>query len=195
MKLYYAPNTRAVRPRWILEEAGAPYELVRLDLSKGEQKSPEHLARHPHGAVPVLVDGDLTMIESSAICMYLADKFADRRLAPPPGSADRGRYYQWMVYGIATMEAPILQASAAKRKNEAEALAAARAKFADIGKFLEREIGSREFLVGDHFTAADVMVAGLLRWGAGSGLLEGFPQLQDYTKRLTDRPAFAKARS
>ena len=94
MKLYYAPQTRATRPRWMLEEIGAPYELVRLQLSKGEHKQPEYLKIHPHGAVPAYSDGEVTMFESAAICAYLADKFPDKRLAPPLGSPQRGLYYQ-----------------------------------------------------------------------------------------------------
>ncbi|MET0152909.1 MAG: glutathione S-transferase N-terminal domain-containing protein, partial [Candidatus Binatia bacterium] len=89
MKLYYARQTRASRARWMLEEIGEPYELVRLDLSKGEHKRPEYLKIHPHGAVPALVDGETAMFESAAICAYLADKFPAKGFAPPPTSAAR----------------------------------------------------------------------------------------------------------
>ena len=75
MKLYYAPQTRATRPRWLLEELEVPYELIRISLAQGEQKKPEYLKIHPHGLVPALVDGGVTLFESSAICLYLADKF------------------------------------------------------------------------------------------------------------------------
>src|SRR5258705_12836566 len=109
MKLYYARMTRAGRPRWMLEETGAPYELVRLDLSRGEHKKPEYMKIHPHGSVPALDDGDLALFESAAICAYLADKFPEKRLAPPVGTPARGLYYQWIVYSMATMEPPILK--------------------------------------------------------------------------------------
>jgi glutathione S-transferase len=84
MKLYFAPRTRAVRPRWLLEELGVPYELVKLDPSKQENKTPAFLALHPFGEIPVLVDGDVTLFESAAICLYLADRFPEKNLAPPP---------------------------------------------------------------------------------------------------------------
>ena len=74
MKLYYVPKTRAVRPRWLLEELGVPYELVRLDPARGETRTPEHLARQPLGHVPVLEDGELRLFESSAICLHLAER-------------------------------------------------------------------------------------------------------------------------
>ena len=78
LKLYHSPQSRSMRPRWLLEEIGAPYELVRVDLGKQEHKTPQYLQIHPHGPVPALVDGDLTLIESAAICAYLADKFPAR---------------------------------------------------------------------------------------------------------------------
>ena len=109
MKLYYAPQTRATRPRWMLEEIGAPYELVRLQLSKGEHKQPEYLRVHPHGAVPAFADEHVTLFESGAICAYLADTFPEKQLAPAAGSAQRGPYYQWLFYSMATMEPPVLK--------------------------------------------------------------------------------------
>ena len=80
MKLYYTPRTRSSRPRWMLEELEIPYELVRVDLSAGEHRKPEYLAINPYGAVPALVDGEVKLFESAAICAYLADKHPDRGL-------------------------------------------------------------------------------------------------------------------
>ena len=109
LKLYHSAQSRSTRPRWLLEEIGAPYELVRVDLGKQEHKTPQYLQIHPHGVVPALVDGDLALIESGAICAYLADKFPAARLAPAVGTPERGRYYQWMFYTMATLEPPLLQ--------------------------------------------------------------------------------------
>src|SRR5262244_1201632 len=109
MKLYHSAQSRSTRPRWLLEEIGAPYDLVRLDMSKQEQKAPAYLRINPHGTVPALVDGDLALMESAAICAYLADKFPAARMAPAVGTPERGRYYQWMFYAMATLEPPVLQ--------------------------------------------------------------------------------------
>lgn len=198
MKLYYCPQTRAVRPRWLLEELGQPYELVRVDLSKGEQKRPEHRKLHPHGAVPALVDGDLTMFESGAICAYLADKFADARLAPPPGTAARGMYYQWMFYAMATMEPPVLDVFMnTVRLPEAERSAAkveaARQRWHEVAAVLERTLADRTFILGEQFSAADVMVGSIAGWSRLLGLLEGFSTLEAYVKRLIERPAYKRA--
>jgi len=86
-----------------------PYELVKLDLSKQESRTPAYVALHPFGEVPVLVDGDVTLFESSAICLYLADRFPEKRLAPSLGSPDRGPYLQWMLFAEVVLEPVVLE--------------------------------------------------------------------------------------
>lgn len=198
MKLYHAARTRSVRPRWLLEEMGVPYELVRLDMSKGEHKQPSYLAVHPHGAVPALQDGELSMYESAAICMYLADKYPDRKLCPPPGTAARGMYYQWVVYSIATLEPPLIQIfqhtiMLPEDKRSPQAAEEAKKDFAAVARVLSDALSGKQFLLGDTFSAADVMIGSTLAWAAMLGLLSDFPVLQDYVARLTQRPAYQKA--
>ena len=103
MKLYYAPKTSAFRCRWMLEELGAPHELVNVSLQRGEHKRPEYLKIHPLGSVPALVDGDNNFIESAAIVMHLADKDPEQRFAPAPGSPERGHYYQWILFAMTNL--------------------------------------------------------------------------------------------
>jgi len=200
MKLYYSPQTRAGRPRWLLEEIGAPYELVRLDMHKGEHKRPEYMKIHPLGAVPALVDGDLALFESAAICMYLADKFPDKKLAPAVGTPARGLYYQWMFYSMATLEPPILAVflntiMLPEAERSAAAVEKARATFTDVARVLSSALDGRTFILGDQFSAADVMIGGMLAWAGFMGLLADHPSLQAYTKRLAERPAFQRAQS
>src|SRR5271166_4282849 len=104
MKLYFAPQTRAIRPLIMLEELAVPYEVVLIDFKGGEHKTVEYRKIHPHGQLPALQDGRLTMFESAAICAYLADKFPDKRMAPALGTVERGTYYQWMFYSVAALE-------------------------------------------------------------------------------------------
>jgi len=198
MKLYYAPRSRAARPRWMLEEIGAPYELVRLDLSKGDHKKPEYLKIHPHGAVPALSDGDVTLFESAAICAYLADKFPDRDLAPPLGNPARGVYYQWLVYSMATAEPPVLKVflntvMLPEAKRSAAAAEEGRAQWAEVSRVLEGALDGQSFLLGEQFSAADVMIGSITGWAGSMKLLEGFPRLKEYVARLTSRPAFRRA--
>src|SRR5689334_5244388 len=107
LTLFYGPQTRSTRPRFLLEELGVPYELHRLDMSKGEHKSEEYLKVHPLGKVPALRDGEQVLLESVAICLYLADRFPEKGLAPAPNSPERGPYYQWIFFATATLE-PII---------------------------------------------------------------------------------------
>jgi glutathione S-transferase len=200
MKLYHSPRSRSVRPRWLLEEIGAPYQVVKIDLASRQQKSPDYLKIHPHGAVPALEDGDLRMFESSAICMYLADKFPDKRLAPPLGTAARASYYQWMVYSVATLEPPVLKVfmntiQLPEAERSAEAVAAGKAEFGEVARVLSQALSGKPFLLGDQFSAADVMIASTLAWSAFMGLLDGQPVLQDYVKRTSERPAYQRAQA
>ncbi|GIW44889.1 MAG: glutathione S-transferase [Candidatus Binatia bacterium] len=200
IKLYHAARTRSVRPRWLLEEMGVPYELVRLDLGQKEHKRPEYLAIHPHGTVPALVDGNLALMESSAICMYLADKFADKGMAPNPGTPERGLYYQWMVYAVATLEPPLVQIFQhtmllPEAERSPKALQEAQEKFREVARVLTEALQGKDYLVGNRFTAADIMIGSTLIWAALMGLLADQPVLATYVQRLQERPACQKAQA
>src|SRR5512136_3084764 len=168
MKLFYVPKTRASRPRWVLEELGVPYDLVRLVPGPAGTRSPEHLARHPLGHVPVLEDRGQYIFESGAICMHLADLFPEKRLLPAPGSVERALAYQWVLFAMTEMEPPLVALSAESKKPEAErspAVAAeARAAFGKTTAALEQALQGRKFLLGDAFSVADVMVGATLAW-------------------------------
>jgi len=197
MKLYYVPKTRATRPRWVLEELGVPYDLVRLDPAKAETRSAEHLGRHPLGHVPVLEDRGQFIFESGAICMHLADLFPEKRLLPPLGSVERGLAYQWVIFALAEMEPPLVALSAEAKKPEADrnpaTVAEARERFAKAVKVLEGALQGRKFLLGDGFTVADVMVGATLAWARGLRLLEGAPAVEAYLGHLRGRPAWQRA--
>lgn len=199
MKLYFHPMSRATRPRWLLEELGVPYELEVVDIWQGHGKRPEYLKVHPHGALPAFEDEGQTLIESSAICMYLADKFPEKNLAPRPGTPERGRYYQWMVYAVATGDPAVVgyfvHSGGRKGATPNPQLAdEARTRWLDIARFLERSLDGREFLL-DRFTAADVLIGSVVFFAERLGLNQGFPGLSAYAARLAARPAFQKARS
>lgn len=200
MKLYHAAQTRSVRPRWLLEEIGAPYTVVRLDMSKGEHKSPEYMKIHPHGAVPALVDGDLTLFESAAICAYLADKFPEKHLAPAVGTPARGLYYQWMFYTMATLEPPVIEVvlhtvMLPEAQRSAAAAEAGRTKFTQVAQVLEQALAGKSFILGDQFSVADVMIGSTLGWAQMMGILSGHPVLEAYVGRLATRPAFQRAQA
>ena len=197
MKLFYVPKTRASRPRWVLEELGVPYDLVRLHPGPGGTRSPEHLARNPLGHVPVLEDRGQFIFESGAICMHLADLFPEKRLLPPPGTVDRAHAYQWVLFSIAEMEPPLIVLSAEARKPDVEKNAAvateARERFGKTATILEAVLRDRKYLVGDAFGVADVMVGATLAWARSMRLVDALPSLEGYLTRLRDRPAWQRA--
>jgi glutathione S-transferase len=195
MKLYFAPRTRSVRPRWLLEELEVPYELVKLDPSKQETTTPAHLALHPLGEVPVLVDGATVLFESLAICLYLADRFAEKRLAPPLDSAERGPYLQWIVFAEVTLDPLVLEHSRnAQLPEEKKAdLSRQGARLKDVLRTLDTRLDGREFIVGDAFSAADVVLASILHLAHTLKLLDGYPKLFEYTLRHAKRPATRRA--
>jgi glutathione S-transferase len=198
MKLYYVPMTRSNRPRWMLEELEVPYQLVRLDPKKGDNKTPEYLAINPTGKVPSLVDGEVKMFESAAIVAYLGDKFADKKLAPPVGSPERAAYYQWLFYGMTTLEQPVglyTKHTTSLPPEQRVAQVAEDAKAAALRALLplDRALADREWLLG-RFTAADIVTGGTVLWASSVKLLEGHPALLDYAKRIKERPAFQRSR-
>jgi glutathione S-transferase len=178
MKLYFAPQTRAIRPLIMLEELAVPYEIVLIDFKAGEHKSVEYRKIHPHGQLPALQDGALTMFESAAICSYLADKFPDKQMAPALGTIERGMYYQWMIYSIAALDA----------------LALDRERMKESFLVLDRVLADREFILGgDKITAADVMIGSGVIWvDARHQLLNDFPSLNAYAERMLARPSFQR---
>jgi glutathione S-transferase len=199
LKLYHASQSRSLRPRWLLEEIGAPYEVARVDLAAGAQKRPEYLKINPNGTVPALLDGDLALFESAAICQYLADKFPERRLAPPAGTPARGLYYQWIHYAMSGLEPPLIAIFMhTMRKPEAERLPAvvteARGQLAGVLGVLERALAGRHFILGDQFSVPDVMLGSTLGWARMMGIMGGeLPNLAAYVTRLSERPAFQRA--
>src|SRR5689334_10559721 len=96
--LYYYPSNASMAPHMVLEEIGAPFELRLVDRERQAHKTPEYLRLNPNGLIPVLVDGDLVLFESAAICLHLADRHPESRLAPPLGSPARAHFYKWLIH-------------------------------------------------------------------------------------------------
>ena len=108
MKLFGFKGTRSNRVEWMLQELGVDFEFVKVDLQTGEHKKPDHVERHAHALVPTFEDGNVRIIESTAAVLYLADKFADKKLAPPLDSSERARYYQLAVYAVSTLDESVV---------------------------------------------------------------------------------------
>jgi glutathione S-transferase len=191
MKLYWAPRTRSLRALWVLEEAGVPYERVRLDLSAGEQKSAEFRAINPMAKVPALTDGPLAVAESGAICAYVAEAVPQAGLAPPVADPARGRYLRWLFFSPGCIE----QAFLAKFGNvQLRPESAGFGDFDRVFDMVEAAVAKSPWLLGEKFSAADVMISSDVHFGIDIfKLVPSRPALRAYVDRCLAREAFRRA--
>lgn len=192
LTLYFHPRTRSTRPRWLLEELGVDYDVELVALFKGAHKKAEYLAIHPLGRVPALRHGDDVMFESLGICLYLADRFSEAGLAPNVTDAKRARYCQWMAFSTGTLE-PVLFAVLLDKGKDPARLADARRDFTAIVDLFETTLRNRLFLLGNEFSAADVMNGAMMAWAYKSGLLTPGSGVEQWVQRITARPAYQRA--
>lgn len=189
-RLYYMPRTRSSRVLWLLAESGAPYELTKL--APQERRSAEYLLRHPLGRVPALeLDDGTVMFESAAICLQLADLNPDAGLIAPLGSSARALAYQWVLFAMTELEAPLFRWIREAADGESEP--PSRERFAQAATALESALAGHEWLLGDGFTVADVLCASVLGGAHSRDLLGDWPGLQAYVGRAEARPAFIEA--
>ena len=184
------PRTRSSRVLWMLAEIGAPYDLTRL--APEERTSVDHLARHPLGRVPAIeLDDGTVMFESAAICLQLADLSPAAGLIAPLGSGERALVYQWVLFAVTELEAPLFRWI--REAADGSADSPSRERFSQAAAALQSALDGRDWLVGDRFTVADVMCASVLGGAHSRGLLTEWPGLQAYVERGEARPAFAAA--
>ena len=197
IQLHGVPGSRSTRVAWLLEELGVPYEQQQIKFREGEHKQPAHLARQPHGLVPSVDLGHGTMIESAAICLALADKHADKHLAPALDAPERARYYEAIVYAVSTVDETVIPIYFHTKvlppdKRDPKVVDAKTPTWKIAADLLTKRLGDRQFIVGNKFSAADIVVGYDLVLALEIGLLAGYPQLTAYAQRLTQRPTFAK---
>ncbi len=193
MRIYHRDHAgRPIRAAWTLEEAGEPYEIVKMSYEEG--KGEEHRTRHPLGRVPVLEDnGGQLLFESAAICLQIADTHPQAGLIPAPGTHERGLVYQWAIFGPAELEPPLIE-SAIHAQTDPERSAKAQERFSKGVEAVAAALGEDEYLVGTDFTVADVMVGSALAFTMRAGRPDLLPEsLQAYVGRLRERPAYQRA--
>ncbi len=175
LKLYGGARSRASIVKWYLEELGLPYEFVLLDLQAGEHRQPEYLAINPFGKVPAIVDDGFVLWESGAILLYLSDRH-DAALT----AEQRAWVAQWVLFANATLSTGLFVETV--RDAEAPRLLSG----------LEGQLATREWLVGDRLTAADIAVGSILAYATLMLKQDyaAYPAIAAYLKRLGDRPPF-----
>ena len=191
MKIFWAPQTRSTRAIWMLEEAGVDYEMELIDIRSADRKdSKEFLAASPMGKVPAIVDGKVAMSESAAICIYIADRYAAGKLAPAIDDASRGQYLYWAIYTPAVVE----PAMAEKFSNvEANRSRNGWGDFDSMIRIFDEALESKEWILGNRFTAADVMMGSSAVFMRMFEMLPETKNIGDYADRCLARPAFQKA--
>ncbi|HKA99215.1 MAG TPA: glutathione S-transferase [Methyloceanibacter sp.] len=192
LTLYHAAPSRSSIARWMLEELGEPYDLHVLSLAKGEQRAPDYLAINPMGKVPALKHGDAVITEAAAICTYLADAFPQARLNVPIGDPRRGTYLKWLFFAPSCIE-PAITDRAFPRKEEPRRGMLGYGDFDTVMAVVAAAVEPGPYLMGEQFTAADVVLGSTLRWGMMFGLLPKRPEFVAYVGRLEQRPALKRA--
>jgi glutathione S-transferase len=192
LMFYTAVPSRGAVVRWMLEEVGAPYDVTVLDLKAGEQNRPAYRAINPHGKVPALKYKGQVTTEVAAICALLADEFPQKQLNIPVGDPRRGPYLTWLFFNPSAIE-PAMMDSKFPRKEAPPATAIGYRDMNALLDVIEGALKGKTFLMGDRFTAADVVTGSGLRFGMGFGMIPQRPALVEYVGRLTAREAFKRA--
>ena len=191
LKLYHATPSRSTVAMWMLEEVGEPYEVKLLSLKNGDQRKPEYLAINPMGKVPTIDHGGTIVSEVSAICCYLADAYPQAGLAPAIGDKLRGPYLKWLFYGPSCVE-PAMIDKAMNRPPVSRSMAGWADYDTVIGTLRDVVGKASPYILGEHFTAADVVIGSNLNWGMQFNLLPALPEFVAYTDNIKRRPALQR---
>lgn len=188
---FHAPYSRSGITRAMLEELGAPYDLVALNLKAGEQRTPDYLAINPMGKVPAIRHEDVLITEQPAILMYLADLYPEKNLVPSMGDPLRGAYLRWMVFYGSCFEPAMMDFS--QKREPVPPMQCGYGDYDSVMQVLAAQLKPGPWLLGERFSAADVLWGNALRWVTGFGMVEATPVIADYIARVMARPAEQRA--
>ena len=192
LTLYHAAPSRSSVVLWMLEELGQPYGVKLIKLSEGENLKPDYLAVNPMGKVPALDHKGTVITEAAAICTYLADEFPQAGLNVPAGTPRRGVYLKWLFFGPGCVE-PAMIDRASPRKEEARRGMLGYGTFDTTMDTVAKAVAKGPWLMGEQFTAADVIVGSTVRWGTLFKLIPERPEFAAYMARIAARPAAQRA--
>jgi glutathione S-transferase len=191
VKLYWSPQTRSTRALWMLEEAGVDYARELVDIQNPDRRNTaEFLAASPMGKVPALVDGEASMSESAAICLYVADRYAAGTLAPAIDDPRRGKFLYWLMYTPAVIEPAMSEKFNGVETNRYRS---GWGDFELMLETLERGIEGNSWILGETFTAADVMLGSSVVFMRKFDMLPDSIALGAYADRCLARPACQRA--
>ena len=192
LTLFHAPRSRSFRMLWLLEELGVPYTLKVVNIRRADGSGAVDPANpHPHGKVPALSDDGAVVFETPAIALYLTDKFPAAGLGPQVREADRGTYLSWLAYYTGVIE-PSLTAKFLKVQHVYGMFGWA--PFDDVITWLTHSLEG-PYLLGDRFSAADIVIGGSLPLLMGRGIVPESDVFKSYVQRITARPAYGRAQT
>ena len=189
--LFHAPQSRSGGTLILLEELGADYELKVLNLKNGEQRQSAYLAINPMGKVPAIQHGDAIVTEQVAVYLYLADLYPEAGLAPAIGDPLRGPYLRWMAFYGSSYEPALMDRS--MKREPAPKSSSPYGDFDTMFNTLTAQLGKGSYLLGERFSAVDVLWGSALRWTTMFGLVPDIPVTKSYIERVMARPAVARA--
>ncbi|TQV83770.1 glutathione S-transferase family protein [Denitrobaculum tricleocarpae] len=199
LQLYYYPGNASITPHMLLEELGVSYELKFVDRTKKEHKTPEYLALHPSGLIPVLIDGEgadrLVLHETVAVCLHILDRNPDSEWTPALGSPERAQLYKWLCYMTNTIQSTYLMYFYSHRYTTDQAgkdavAAAAEARLNGSFDILEAALEGKPYLLGEQISVCDLYLLMLSRWGRGmTRPPRSLTNTGALIERLLERPA------
>lgn len=187
LTLFHAPRSRSTRFLWLLEELGAPYEVRTVGIYRSHNNTGERdpANPHPHGQVPALLDEGVLITESAAIALYLTDKFPSAGLGPTVGDPLRGPYLSWLAYYAGVLEPSVVNLWKQRQDDEDKKI------YSALDDRLRITLESSPWLLGDHFSAADILFISLLQFARQ--MLPPHAVYDDWLARASTRPALARA--
>ena len=203
--LHYYPSNASFTPHVLLHELGLPFQLQLVDRTQNAQKSAEYLKLNPNGLIPVLIDRDLVLYETAAICLHLVDTHPQAGLAPSVGTAERAEFYKWLMWLTNTMQSHLIHyfypqrmVAVGNEAGAAEVQAAAEAKVGQCLAQIDAHLAGhgQAWLLGEDYSAADPFAFMLCRWTRGfknSGPARDYPHIGPYLQRVMERPAVQRA--
>jgi glutathione S-transferase len=195
MRLYHQPRSRSTRVLWLAEEAGAPVDVVVIER---EQKfTDDYRKMHPLSRSPAYVEDGGAVFESAALCLHLADLHPEAGLIGPLGSYERALQYQWCFFAMTELEAPLVEIARELWKESGDPdvprIEDRRTRFAAGTDVLEATLDGGDYLVGNSFSVADIVVGGVLSFARTAEIAELAPGIVPYVDRLEARPARQRA--
>ena len=187
---FHSPHTRSTGALTLLEELGADYRLHVLDTKANEQRGPEYLAINPMGKVPAILHGDALVTEQVAVFLYLADLYPEAGITPAIGDPLRGPYLRWMAFYGSCFEPAVVDR--AQGNPPAPPTMCPYGDYDTMLKTLPDQLARGPYLLGERFTAADVLWGTALRWTTMFQLVPEMPVIRTYIDRINARPAVAR---